>query len=356
MNIRFINMLIVMAMILLAGWQRGAGSAVQAAGSLLDDQQQQSQVCMRQFEMTVRQGPSAGLQLAGTLVLNVEPSGSINKGSLVLESGGEVRVTGQVTGRAINLLFDIGDGRLLFGVGTLENYISLCTGAMGGPLVGPRPGDLGDWAASDGQIIIDSQGRIFSAEFSRHDIRFQASFAAAQERFAGIRDVPGLVNGTRLQAQFNRPFGMAIDETRNLLYVADTVNQSLRRINLSTNQVTTVITSAQASAAGSVSVFGIRGVAVDLDGSLFISDYTNSVVWFFNTSTGNLRIIAGRAGMPGLQDGIGSAARFNKPEGVRIDSSGRNAIVSDPGNCAIRLVSSTGVVQTIGSTTCGTNP
>ena len=102
-----------------------------------------------------------------------------------------------------------------------------------------------------------------------------------------------------------------------------------------------------------MSTFGVRGVAVNIDRNLFITDNFNHVIWFFNTTTLNLSIIAGSVGMPGLRDGQGSAARFNKPDLVRIDASGRNAIVAEPLNCVIRLVTPTGVVTSIGSTACG---
>jgi hypothetical protein len=63
-----------------------------------------------------------------------------------------VPVVGQSTGRAINLLFTVGDGQYLFGVGTMEHDLATCDGAMGGPFVGPQPGDAGDW-----ELIASSQ-------------------------------------------------------------------------------------------------------------------------------------------------------------------------------------------------------
>ncbi len=94
----------------------------------------------------MRQGPSAGTVYDGVLALRVGQAGSIDDGVLVVDGETAIPVVGQATGRAINLLFSMEDAPPLYGVGTLENDISQCTGQMGGPFAGPQPGDGGDWA------------------------------------------------------------------------------------------------------------------------------------------------------------------------------------------------------------------
>ncbi len=96
------------------------------------------------FEATVRQGPNAGLTLAGSLHIQADPSGSATA-TLTQANGPEIKAVGQVNGRAINLAFDVGGGRTVYGVGTAQNDIHQCTGDMGGPFAGPDAGDSGDW-------------------------------------------------------------------------------------------------------------------------------------------------------------------------------------------------------------------
>lgn len=104
-----------------------------------------AQQCNGQFEATVRQGPDRSqVLLKGALRLQISPSGSLS-GSLASQKGAAVNVSGQANGQAINLFFDLGGGKRFFGVGTAEHEVRLCRGAMGGPFVGPRPGDSGDW-------------------------------------------------------------------------------------------------------------------------------------------------------------------------------------------------------------------
>jgi predicted ester cyclase len=101
-------------------------------------------VCSSQFEATVHSGPSAGLSLNGNLRLVVKEDGSLD-GQLTLADGSKVSTTGQATGKAINLMLTTTDNQQLFGVGTASAPISLCSGVLGGPFVGPLPGDSGDW-------------------------------------------------------------------------------------------------------------------------------------------------------------------------------------------------------------------
>jgi hypothetical protein len=54
--------------------------------------------------------------------------------------------------------------------------------------------------------------------------------------------------------------------------------------------------------------------------------------------TGNVNALAGSAGNPGSNDGIGTSARFNTPEGVVLTNGGSTTLVADTGNNTIRRV------------------
>lgn len=115
----------------------GCGGAAQQGGS-----------CNGPFEASVRTGPNAGMNLAGDLQLSFDNQGRLS-GTLVLNDGSKIGTSGQTVGQAISLLFDVG-GEKIFGVGTLESDLQMCTGVSGGPLTGPKAGDGGDWLFSPG--------------------------------------------------------------------------------------------------------------------------------------------------------------------------------------------------------------
>ena len=105
---------------------------------------QGSYECTGDFEATVHQGVDAGWSLVGELTLSVDDSGAA-EGVLTLQDGQTVVAAGQVNGRAINLVFTVSENTYIFGVGTSLNDFSTCDSIVGGPLVGPNPGDSGDW-------------------------------------------------------------------------------------------------------------------------------------------------------------------------------------------------------------------
>ncbi|RYE75333.1 MAG: DUF839 domain-containing protein, partial [Oxalobacteraceae bacterium] len=62
--------------------------------------------------------------------------------------------------------------------------------------------------------------------------------------------------------------------------------------------------------------------------------------------TAALSVFAGDPTADGTMDGTGTAARFNNPHGLAIDSSG-NVYVADRGNYVIRKITPDGVVTTL---------
>ena len=104
--------------------------------------------CNILFEATIRQGPSTGTSLMGSLDFKLDRQGSLS-GTLTLKDHTEIPVVGQVTGRAVNLAMRLADRAYVFGVGTAFKNIDNeeCGYALGGPFAGPKAGDLGEWLA-----------------------------------------------------------------------------------------------------------------------------------------------------------------------------------------------------------------
>ena len=89
-------------------------------------------------------------------------------------------------------------------------------------------------------------------------------------------------------------------------------------------------------------------MAVDSAGNLYVADADNNTIRKVTPVGTNwvVTTLAGLAGNSGSADGTGSAARFNYPCGVAVDSAG-NVYVADADNNTIRKVTPAGVVTTL---------
>ena len=158
----------------------------------------------------------------------------------------------------------------------------------------------------------------------------------------------GSANGTGATAGFYLPTGIAVDGSGNI-YVGDTFNNTIRKIT-PTGAVST-IAGAPGLMSGPNGFYGPCGVAVNQQGSeVYVADSNDETIrqivlssvyggapdWF-------LSILAGTTQSPGNADGRGTA-KFSLPDGVALDGSG-NLYVADSGNCTIRKISSDGTVS-----------
>jgi hypothetical protein len=185
------------------------------------------------------------------------------------------------------------------------------------------------------------------ADALNHEIR-KVTPEGVVTTIAGRAGSVGSANGTATAALLNTPYGVAVDNARNV-YIADTFNQVIRKMT-SEGRMSTLAGSVRNSGImdgiGTAARFnGPAHIAVDSAGSLYVADLNNSTIRKI-TSAGVVSTLAGLAGNVGSADGTGSTARFNTPYGVAVDNSG-NVYVADTYNHTIRKITSAGVVTTL---------
>jgi sugar lactone lactonase YvrE len=198
-------------------------------------------------------------------------------------------------------------------------------------------------------VAVDSSGNLYVADTANHTIRKIGS-GGVVTTLAGLAGVSGSADGTNSGARFRAPQGVAVDSSGNV-YVADTGNYTIRKIT-SSGVVTTLAGSP--GVAGSTNATGTNalfyepeGIALNSSATLlYVADTWNHIVRQITLPGLVVTTLAGSVGNPGSTNGASTAAQFNEPEGLAVDSSG-NVYVGDTGNQMVRLVTSAGVVSTL---------
>jgi trimeric autotransporter adhesin len=210
-------------------------------------------------------------------------------------------------------------------------------------------------------VSVGASGNIYVADTYNHRIRMIAKSTGIITTVAG-NGTQGYSGdgGQATSAILQYPCVAAIDASGNLL-IADTFNNCIRMVTLSTGVITTVAGNGNYGYTGdggpatSATLSHLYGAAVDASGNIFISDTVNSRIRMVTKSTGIITTVAGDGSYGFTGDGgRGTSARLSFPYGVTVDASG-NIFFADSANNCIRMVTkSTGIISTVaGNRTAG---
>ncbi len=199
---------------------------------------------------------------------------------------------------------------------------------------------------SPSAVAVITTGDRFVADTNNHVIR-KVDSSGTVTTFAGTFGLAGSADGEEAAARFNLPSGIVA--VGNILFVCDTGNHTVRRIS-ATGIVTTVAGTPGVAGAtdntagpGNVRFSSPRGIASDGGSTLYVADTGNHAIRRVFLS-GATATYAG-SGLPGFDDGTGTAATFDSPEGVAY--SGGDVYVADTGNHAIRKITPAGSVGNV---------
>jgi sugar lactone lactonase YvrE len=180
---------------------------------------------------------------------------------------------------------------------------------------------------------------LYVADSENHTIRQMVLSSGEVTTLAGTAGASGSANGTGSAARFYRPFGITIDGGN--LYVADTYNHTIRKIVISSAAVSTLAGTAGASGSndglGAAARFYYPwGIAASFGTSLYVADSANHTIRKIEIVTGGVTTLAGMAGDSGSRNGTGDEALFKNPTGVTTD--GTSLYVADGENHTIRVI------------------
>lgn len=205
-------------------------------------------------------------------------------------------------------------------------------------------------------IVVADSSEVFVSDSGNNEIRMISS-SGMVTNVAGWPSNTVFNDGFGTAATFNDPSGIAMD-TLGFLYVADTLSNRIRKVTTS-GKVATLAGSGDAEwvdgGALSASFYWPRGVAVDNSGNVFVSDTGNNALRMI-TPSHRVYTIGGHVGGE-FADGSGTNAAFAQPHGLAVDSSG-NIFVADKGNNVVRRVTvpTCGPGQYFASSVCEPTP
>ncbi len=196
-------------------------------------------------------------------------------------------------------------------------------------------------------VAADFAGNVYISDSARHRI-VRISPTGAVRTVAGTGN-PGFSgdNGPAESAQLNLPYGIAVD-MQGVLYIADLGNARVRRVGTDGTIRTIAGGGTAAPAAGlfatSLLLKAPRNVAADAVGTVYFSDFQDHRVLRV-ASDGRVAIVAGSGAAGPVTEGPAVAATLNFPAGLYVDSSG-GVYIADSANHAVRRAAG-GVISTV---------
>lgn len=157
--------------------------------------------------------------------------------------------------------------------------------------------------------------------------------------------------GPAVNAELSNLAAVAVDGNGNL-YIADTGNNKIRKVDAVTKQISTVAGaggydySGDGGSALDAQLRSPSGVAVDADGNLYIADKYNNRIRRVDTN-GIISTIAGTGDSEFSGDnGPADEAELSSPGGIAIDGDG-NLYIADTSNHRIRKIDTAGIITTV---------
>lgn len=193
--------------------------------------------------------------------------------------------------------------------------------------------------AFPGKILADEKSqRLFIADSNHHRI-VVARFDGTLIETIGT-GAAGMIDGPTDRATFKTPQGLALDG--DMLYVADTGNHAIRRIDLKARRVETIAGTGEQLTDYSIREGDARATALSspwdlqlIGRKLYIAMAGPHQIWQLDLDRGKLSVFAG-SGVEARADGTREEAAFAQPSGLATD--GRTLYVADSESNIIRAI------------------
>lgn len=184
-------------------------------------------------------------------------------------------------------------------------------------------------------VAVDRAGNLYIADTMNHRVRRVDAKTGQISHVAGTGQARYSGDGgPAAKAAINEPTGLAVNDES--LYIADQSNNRVRRVDLATGVITTVAGDGTAAYSGDqvpateASLAGPSGVALGADGLLYVADTFNSRIRSVDPITGQIATVAGDGG----------SYRYQGPEEPNSPSMSRPAAIAVGGDGRVYLTDS----------------
>lgn len=191
-------------------------------------------------------------------------------------------------------------------------------------------------------VAADDEGHLYIADTMNHRVRkvdaasgvITTVAGSGQRRFSGD-------GGPGPSAGLNEPAALALDGRRRL-YIADQSNNRVRVLDLETGMIRTVAGTGEAAYGGDggpaaeAALAGPSGLALGPDGALYIADTFNGRIRRVDPQTGLISTVAGDGGdyrYRGVENEFSTS--LSRPYGIALDEEG-NLLITDSDSHLIR--------------------
>lgn len=204
--------------------------------------------------------------------------------------------------------------------------------------------------AFPGKLAVDAPANRLVVSDSGHHRVLELDLTGKIRQIIGTGE-PGRADGSFAQAQFNRPQGVTLDG--DILYVTDTENHMIRRIDLAAQQVKTIAGTGEQAGMSSTTTWGSALEAalsspwdiVCSANRLYIAMAGTHQIFVYFIDRQETEPFAG-TGHEDIHDGTRTEAFFAQPSGLSLNDN-RVLYVADSEASAVRAVSLTGTENVI---------